>query len=101
MAWNRWATRGSWSRNDYWDFILQFPTPEKLAAARQRSWDKFLHTQKLWRPQTAPQRLEILQNAGKFCVSAPVISAKSLLAVSPARVSQFGSPKPHGITLQP
>jgi len=75
-----------WTQPYCWDFILQFPTPEKLAAAGRRRWEKFLHTQKLWRPQTAPQRLEIFQNAGKFCGSTPVISAKSLLAVSLARL---------------
>src|SRR6266852_8482376 len=37
-----------WTLPACWDFILQFPTPEKLAAAGRRRWEKFLHTQKLW-----------------------------------------------------
>jgi transposase len=68
------------------DFIIQFPTPEKLATASRRRWEKFLHTQKLWRPETAPQRLEIFQRARQFCGSAPVTLAKSLLAVSLAKL---------------
>jgi transposase len=75
-----------WTQPYCWDFLLQFPTPEKLAAAGPRRWEKFLHTQKLWRPQTASQRLEIFQNARQFCGSAPVTSAKSFLAVSLARL---------------
>lgn len=75
-----------WTEPFAWDFIIQFPTPEKLAAAGQRRWEKFLHTQKLWRPQTAPRRLEIFQNARQFRGSAPVTSAKSLLALSLAKL---------------
>jgi len=75
-----------WTQGYCWDFILEFPTPEKLAAAGRRRWEKFLHTQKLWRPQTADKRLEIFQNASRFCGSAPVTSAKSLLALSLARL---------------
>jgi transposase len=77
---------GDWTQPFCWDFVIQFPTPEKLAAAGRRRWEKFLHAQKLWRPQTAPQRLEIFQNARQFCGSAPVTSAKSLLALSLARL---------------
>ena len=75
-----------WTEPWCWEFIIQFPTPEKLAAAGRRRWEKFLHTQKLWRPQTASQRLEIFQNARQFCGSAPVTSAKSLLALSLAKL---------------
>lgn len=75
-----------WTQPFCWDFILQFPTPEKLAAAGRRRWEKFLHAQKLWRPQTVDQRLEIFQNARQFCGSAAVTAAKSLLALSLARL---------------
>jgi len=77
-----------WTLPATWDFILQFPTPEKLATAGRRRWEKFLHTQKLWRPQTATKRLEIFQAAGQFGGSAPVVWAKSLLAQSLARLLQ-------------
>jgi transposase len=75
-----------WTQPFCWDFILQFPTPEKLATAGRRRWEKFLHPQKLWRPETAFQRLEIFQNARQFCGSAAVTAAKSLLALSLAKL---------------
>jgi transposase len=75
-----------WTQSFCWDFVLQFPTPENLAAAGRRRWEKFLHTQKLWRPETAQKRLEIFQNARAFCGSAPVTGAKSLLAISLAKL---------------
>jgi len=56
-----------WTQPFCWDFIIQFPTPEKLATAGRRRWEKFLHTQKLWRPETAAKRLDIFQNARQFC----------------------------------
>jgi len=71
-----------WTRPSTWDFVLQFPTPDKLAKAGQRRWEKFLHTQKLWRPETAQRRLEIFQRADQFGGSPPVTFAKSLLAQS-------------------
>ncbi len=75
-----------WTHPFCWDFIIQFPTPEKLATAGHRRWEKFLHSQKLWRPETAPQRLEIFQHARQFCGSPPVTLAKSLLALSLAKL---------------
>jgi transposase len=75
-----------WTQPYCWDFIIQFPSSDKLAAAGRRRWEKFLHTQKLWRPQTTDKRLETFQNATRFCGSAPVTSAKSLLALSLARL---------------
>ena len=80
------AAFDDWTRPSCWDFVLQFPTPEKLAAAGPRRWEKFLHTQKLWRPETAAQRMETFQNARQFCGSAAVTAAKTLLAVSLAKM---------------
>jgi len=77
-----------WTQPFCWDFIQQFPTPEKLVAAGRRRWEKFLHTQKLWRPETAATRLAIFQKAREFCGSAPVTAAKSLLALSLVRLLQ-------------
>ena len=65
-----------WTQPFCWDFVIQFPTPEKLTLAGRRRWEKFLHTQKLWRPQTADKRLEIFQNARAFCGSAAVTGPK-------------------------
>jgi transposase len=78
-----------WTQPFCWDFIIQFPTSQKLATAGKRRWETFLHTHKLWRPETAPKRLEIFQNACQFCGSAPVTSAKSLLAQSLAKLLNF------------
>jgi transposase len=75
-----------WTRPSCWDFVIQFPTPAKLTTAGRRRWEKFLHTHKLWRAETVAQRLESFQNAQKFCGTAAVTSAKSLLAISLAKL---------------
>lgn len=75
-----------WTQPFCWDFMVQFPTPEKLAAAGSQRREKFLHTHRLWRTETAPRRLEIFKNSRQFCGSPAVTSAKSLLAVSLARL---------------
>ena len=77
-----------WTKDYTWHFLESFPTPEKLQSAGKRKWGKFLHTHKLWRPDTAPKRLEIFARAAAFGGSAAQIAAKSLLAVSCARVLQ-------------
>jgi len=77
-----------WTQPFCWDFIVQFPTSAKLVAGGRRHWEKFLHTHKLWRPQTADTRLEIFQQADQFCGSAAVTAAKSWLALSLVRVLQ-------------
>jgi transposase len=75
-----------WCSVSAWRFIQAFPTPQKLSAAGKKKWEKFLHTNKLWRPQTKDQRLEIFAHAGEFCSSAAATAAKSLLAVSVVKV---------------
>ncbi len=71
-----------WTSPSTWDFIIAFPTPEALEKAGQRAWEKFLHTHKLWRPQTVGKRLAIFAQATQFKASAPIIRAKSQLALS-------------------
>jgi len=75
-----------WTAAYTWVFLLAFPTPAQLQAAGKRKWEKFLHTHKLWRPQTVDQRLAIFAAATALPASAPVTAAKSLLAVSLAKV---------------
>jgi len=75
-----------WTRPYCWDFIVRFPTPERLVSAGRRRWENFLHTEKIWRPETASKRLEIFKRAQQFCGSAAVTAAKSLLAVSLAKL---------------
>jgi transposase len=77
-----------WTQSFTWEFVLEFPTPEILLKRKRSRWVKFLHAQKLWRPQTAEKRLDILARAGEFCGSPAVTAAKSLLAVSLARTLQ-------------
>jgi transposase len=77
-----------WTAPYAWEFVVAYPTPEELVKAGQRKWEKYLHSHKLWRPQTAEQRLEIFARADKFCGTAAVTRAKSRLAVSTAKVLQ-------------
>jgi len=77
-----------WTAPYTWAFVLAFPTPEALAQAGQRKWEKFLHTHKLWRPQTAPERLKTFAQARAFKGSPAITAAKSLLVRSLARLLQ-------------
>jgi transposase len=75
-----------WTVPTPWAFLQQFPTPVALQTAGPRKWEKFLHTHKLWRPQTRDERLALFAAANALPASAAVVSAKSLLAVSLAKV---------------
>lgn len=77
-----------WTKPSSWDFVLAFPTPAALVAAGRRKWEKFLHTHKLWRPQTAAERMEIFAAANQFSGGAAITAAKSMLAQSLARLLQ-------------
>ena len=71
-----------WTDTFTWEFVLAFPTPKALATAGKRRWEKFLHTHKLWRPETAQKRLQLFAQADQFQASEPVVRAKSQLAMS-------------------
>lgn len=71
-----------WTKDTSWEFVIVFPTPQALVKAGPRRWEKFLHTHKLWRPETAQKRLEIFARADQFKGSDPIVAAKSQLAVS-------------------
>ena len=75
-----------WTLPAAWAWVEAFPTPQALAAAGKRRWEKFLHTHKLARPQTYQTRLECFARATRFCGDAPTTAAKSLLAVSLAKL---------------
>jgi transposase len=75
-----------WAKPYAWAFLRAFPTPEALAKAGQRNWQKFLHTHKLWRTETAPERLALWERGQQLNASPAVVSAKSLLALSLATV---------------
>jgi len=69
-----------------WTFVTRFPTPHSLKQAGKRRWENFLHSHKLWRPETVTKRLEIFARADVFCASAATIAAKSLMACSLAKL---------------
>lgn len=77
-----------WTAPYTWAFVLAFPTPAALLAAGKRKWEKFLHAHKLWRPQTASDRLAIFARANAFSGGAAITAAKGLLAQSLARLLQ-------------
>jgi len=77
-----------WTQPYAWALIRQFPTPDQLQEAGKRAWEKFLHTHRLWRPATVPERLALFAKANALPASPAVVSAKSLLADSLARVLQ-------------
>jgi transposase len=75
-----------WTTEASWQFVVQFPTPQDLVRRGQRKWENFLHAHKLYRPQTAPGRLEIFGRAADFAnPCAAVTRARSLLAVALAK----------------
>jgi len=75
-----------WTLPHAWALVLQFPTPAALQAAGKRQWEKFLHTHRLWRPQTIAKRLALFARADALPASPAVTAAKSLLALSLARL---------------
>ncbi len=71
-----------WTDSFTWEFVIEFPTPQALVKAGKRRWEKFLHTHKIWRPETAEKRLKIFAQADQFKGSPAIVRAKSQLAVS-------------------
>jgi len=72
----------NWTLRSAWAFVESFPTPEALHRAGRRKWEKFLHTHKLYRPETYEQRLSLFAQAKTFCGSEATTHAKSLLALA-------------------
>jgi hypothetical protein len=77
-----------WTMPATWAFVRQFPTPAALSRAGKRRWEKFLHTHRLWRRETAQRRLALFSMANALPASPAIVQAKSLLAVSVASVLQ-------------
>jgi transposase len=75
-----------WTRPCAWALIQQFPTPLQLQNAGKRRWEKFLHTQRLCRTDTAPARLQRFAQANALPASAAVVTAKTLLATTLVKV---------------
>lgn len=75
-----------WSKPYAWAFIEMFPTPQELVKAGKRKWRAFLHTHKLYRRETYEKRMACFEQATQFCGTAPTTAAKSLLALTLAKV---------------
>jgi transposase len=73
---------GDWTSVGAWSFVETFPSPEALTKAGKRKWEKFLHSHKLYRPQTYQKRIDAFQQAREWHAGAPVAAAKSFLAVA-------------------
>ena len=73
-----------WTLRSAWAFVEAFPTPEALTQAGKRKWEKFLHTHKLYRPETYRRRLDMFARAETFCGNKATTGAKSMLAVAVA-----------------
>lgn len=72
-----------WTAHAAWEFVIAFPTPEKLLEAGQKKWMKFFRVHKLYQPESAEKRVKLFVQAGAFTnPSRAVINAKSLLAVT-------------------
>lgn len=87
-----------WTLSFCWDFVIEFPTPEKLLKAKAHRWRKFLHTHRLWRPGSVDKRLEIFGRATDFQGSSAVVQAKSQPiykgSVDPEKIDLFRLPLP-------
>jgi len=75
-AFDDWLCPGAWA------FLKAFPTPQALRKAGKRRWETFLHSHRLYRPDSYPRRLEIFGRADAFCGSPAVTRAKSRLATA-------------------
>ena len=71
-----------WTGPSAWSFVQRFPTPAILVTAGKRQWEKFLHSHRLYRPETYPRRLEVFARANRFAGPPAVTAAKSRLAVA-------------------
>jgi transposase len=77
-----------WTMPAAWAFVEAFPTLQKLTTAGKGKWEKFLHKNKLFRPETYEKRMEIFQNATQLTVREEVARAKSRLALTCVRMLQ-------------
>jgi hypothetical protein len=71
-----------WTCPGAWAFVEAFPSAAALIKAGQRKWEKFLHSHRLYRPQTYEARIAAFAKAGEWKTSAPLVAAKSLCALA-------------------
>ena len=75
-----------WTKPFPWAFVRAFPTADALRQAGKRRRENVLHLHKLWRPETAPERLAAWARGPPLHASPAAVKAKSLLAVRLATV---------------
>ena len=63
-------------------FLQRFPTPESVAQAGKRQWQKFLYSRRLRGSDQGPRRMEVFARVREFAGTPPTVKAKSLLALS-------------------
>jgi len=71
-----------WTSPGAWAFVESFPSAAVLSKAGKRKWEKFLHSHRLYRPQTYAARMAAFARAGEWNTSAALVAAKSLYAVA-------------------
>lgn len=71
-----------WTMPGAWAFVEAFPSAEQLIRAGKRRWDKFLHSHRLYRPETYQTRIQAFEQSGQWKAGAPIVAAKSLYAVA-------------------
>lgn len=71
-----------WTLPSVWDFLHEFPTPEKLVKAGKRRWETFLHTHRMWRVDLGPQRMAAFAKANELPVPEGVVKAKSQMVLA-------------------
>jgi len=77
-----------WTYPTTWDFLIEFPTPDILAAAGPRKWKSWLMSHKFHFPGTNAKRFEVFARAAQFQGCPSTVAAKSLMAVSLAKILQ-------------
>ena len=71
-----------WTSPNAWAFVEAFPSAAALLKAGKSKWDKFLHSHKLYRPQTYAARIAAFEKAAEWKASTPMVAAKSLYAIA-------------------
>jgi transposase len=80
------AAFDTWTCAGCWTFVETFPTPAALVKAGPKKWEKFLRQHQLWKEATREKRLAIFAAAESLGGAPGTVAAKSLLAVSLARI---------------
>ena len=71
-----------WTLPGAWAFVEAFPSAALLTKAGRRKWERFLHSHRLYRPETYEARLSAFAQAAQWKACAPLVAAKSLYAVA-------------------